>query len=1143
MNLSRTKFLSLLTFLQILSYLLVNNVLQAQQSTLGPTRPSNVSKGIIKDISSLQKGTSKVIDAVPSYLWYRGCGPTSLGMVLGYYDLHGFPDLITGDASTQTNEVNSAIASDQHYNDYSLPLDYSPNLLQDKSNLGGAHASNCLADFMNTSWSSRQNYWGWSWSSDIAPSFVGYVNKINSQYIVTTSYVYYTNPQKWDLYKNEIDNNRPVVLLVDSNGDGATDHFVAGIGYDDNTSQYAIYDTWDNNIHWYQWRDISSAYSWGIYGFDIIKITQPATPTAPVVGTITQPTCAVATGSVVLSGLPATGTWTLTRTPGGTTTTGSGTSTTITGLTAGTYSYTVTNASVCTSPSSANIIINAVPNAPSAPTVGTITQPTCSVATGSVALSGLPATGTWTLTRTPGSVTSTGTGTSATISGLAAGTYIYKVTNESGCTSPSTGNIVINTQPATPTAPVVGTITQPTCAVPMSSVVLSGLPAAGTWTLTRTPGGTTTTGTGTSYTIPGLATGTYTYTVTNSSGCTSGSSGNIVINSNPSAPTAPAVGTITQPTCSVSTGSVVLNGLPASGTWTLTRTPGAVTSTGTGTSTTISGLAAGTYTYTVTDASGCTSGSSGNVIITVQPLASVPTIGTITQPTCSVSTGSVVLNGLPSSGTWTLTRTPGSVTSTGTGTSTTISGLAAGTYTYTVTNASGCTSGSSSSVVINAQPVTPTAPTVGAITQPTCAVPTGSIVLSGLPSTGTWTLTRTPGAVTSTGTGTSTTISGLAAGTYTYTVTDASGCTSGSSGIVVINAQPVTPSSPTIGTITQPTCSVPTGSVALSGLPSSGTWTLTRTPGGTTVTGTGTSKTISDLMAGTYSYTVSDASGCLSSSSSNIVISIQPAVPDQPGSISGSNNPCQGVSQNYRVIAVSGATSYIWTIPSGWSGSSTSETIAVTPGSTGGTISVAANNACGTGSTRTLNAVMASKPTVTTATFSGASASTALGGGNVTSDGGADLTERGVCWSISANPTIANSKTSDGFSTGAFTSTITGLTNGITYHVRAYAINCSGISYGADVTYLHNATGIEEILTNEVSIYPNPVSGLLNIEYKNDNFKTINLLNSQGIRLEKVQVISPRQQIDFSKYEYGIYFLEFVKPDGSAKRMKVINQR
>jgi len=972
MNLSRTKFLSLLTFLQILSYLLVNNVLQAQQSTLGPTRPSNVSKGIIKDISSLQKGTSKVIDAVPSYLWYRGCGPTSLGMVLGYYDLHGFPDLITGDASTQTNEVNSAIASDQHYNDYSLPLDYSPNLLQDKSNLGGAHASNCLADFMNTSWSSRQNYWGWSWSSDIAPSFVGYVNKINSQYIVTTSYVYYTNPQKWDLYKNEIDNNRPVVLLVDSNGDGATDHFVAGIGYDDNTSQYAIYDTWDNNIHWYQWRDISSAYSWGIYGFDIIKITQPATPTAPVVGTITQPTCAVATGSVVLSGLPATGTWTLTRTPGGTTTTGSGTSTTITGLTAGTYSYTVTNASVCTSPSSANIIINAVPNAPSAPTVGTITQPTCSVATGSVALSGLPATGTWTLTRTPGSVTSTGTGTSATISGLAAGTYIYKVTNESGCTSPSTGNIVINTQPATPTAPVVGTITQPTCAVPMSSVVLSGLPAAGTWTLTRTPGGTTTTGTGTSYTIPGLATGTYTYTVTNSSGCTSGSSGNIVINSNPSAPTAPAVGTITQPTCSVSTGSVVLNGLPASGTWTLTRTPGAVTSTGTGTSTTISGLAAGTYTYTVTDASGCTSGSSG---------------------------------------------------------------------------------------------------------------------------------------------------------------------------IVVINAQPVTPSSPTIGTITQPTCSVPTGSVALSGLPSSGTWTLTRTPGGTTVTGTGTSKTISDLMAGTYSYTVSDASGCLSSSSSNIVISIQPAVPDQPGSISGSNNPCQGVSQNYRVIAVSGATSYIWTIPSGWSGSSTSETIAVTPGSTGGTISVAANNACGTGSTRTLNAVMASKPTVTTATFSGASASTALGGGNVTSDGGADLTERGVCWSISANPTIANSKTSDGFSTGAFTSTITGLTNGITYHVRAYAINCSGISYGADVTYLHNATGIEEILTNEVSIYPNPVSGLLNIEYKNDNFKTINLLNSQGIRLEKVQVISPRQQIDFSKYEYGIYFLEFVKPDGSAKRMKVINQR
>ncbi|MBK6783585.1 MAG: hypothetical protein IPG79_07385 [Saprospiraceae bacterium] len=57
--------------------------------------------------------------------------------------------------------------------------------------------------------------------------------------------------------------------------------------------------------------------------------------------------------------------------------------------------------------------------------------------------------------------------------------------------------------------------------------------------------------------------------------------------------------------------------------------------------------------------------------------SSIPVAGTITQPTCSNSTGSVVLNGLPSSGTWTITRSPGNVTYTGTGTSYTVTGLPA----------------------------------------------------------------------------------------------------------------------------------------------------------------------------------------------------------------------------------------------------------------------------------------------------------------------------------------------------------------------------------------------------------------------------------------------------------------------------------
>jgi gliding motility-associated-like protein len=616
---------------------------------------------------------------------------------------------------------------------------------------------------------------------------------------------------------------------------------------------------------------------------NIVINSQPATPAAPAIGTITQPNCATATGSVVLNGLPATGTWTLTGTPGGVIMTGTGTTATVSALTAGTYTFKVTNAVGCSSVASPKVVINVQPATPAAPVVGAITQPTCAISTGKVVLSGLPATGIWTLTRSPGGVTTTGAGTGITVSALAAGTYTFTVTNTAGCTSVPSANAVINIQPATPAAPIVETIIQPTCSLATGSVVLNGLPESGTWTLIRTPGGVTTTGTGTTTTISALAARTYTFKVTNADGCTSVASANVVINVQPATPAAPIVGMITQPTCSLSTGSIFFYGLPVSGTWTLTRMPGGITTTGTGTSITISAPAAGSYTYTVTNAAGCTSAASANLEIKTQPATPpAPAVGTITQPTCAIATGSVVLNGLPASGLWTLTRTSDGATTTGTGTSTTISGLITGTYSYTVSNPDGCTSAASANVVIGAQPSTPTAPVIGIRTQPTCAVATGSVVLSGLPVSGTWTLTRTPGSVTTTGTGTSTTISTLVAGNYTYTVTNSDGCTSAVSAPVVINTQPTSPAVPLIGTVNQPTCSIATGSVVLNGLPATEGWTLTRTPGGITTTGTGTSTTISALVAGTYTYAVTNSDGCTSGPSASVVINVQPETPAAP---------------------------------------------------------------------------------------------------------------------------------------------------------------------------------------------------------------------------------------------------------------------
>ena len=97
-------------------------------------------------------------------------------------------------------------------------------------------------------------------------------------------------------------------------------------------------------------------------------------------------------------------------------------------------------------------------------------------------------------------------------------------------------------------------------------------------------------------------------------------------------------------------------------------------------------------------------------------------------------------------------------------------------------------------------------------------------------------------------------------------------------------------------------------------------------------------------------------------------------------------------------------------------------------------------------------------PVVTTSAVSDVTTSTATCGGNVTDDGGQPVTARGVCWSTSVNPPVADSHTPDGTGTGSFTSSITGLAAGTTYYVRAYATNSVGTAYGAQVTFTTTAT-------------------------------------------------------------------------------------
>ncbi len=104
-----------------------------------------------------------------------------------------------------------------------------------------------------------------------------------------------------------------------------------------------------------------------------------------------------------------------------------------------------------------------------------------------------------------------------------------------------------------------------------------------------------------------------------------------------------------------------------------------------------------------------------------------------------------------------------------------------------------------------------------------------------------------------------------------------------------------------------------------------------------------------------------------------------------------------------------------------------------------------------------------SVPTVTTSSVSNITRFTATCGGNVTSDGGATVTARGVCWSTSPNPLISNSHTTNGSGTGSFTSSTTELWANTTYYIRAYATNSSGTGYGEQKSFTTLSGGGGEI--------------------------------------------------------------------------------
>ena len=287
-------------------------------------------------------------------------------------------------------------------------------------------------------------------------------------------------------------------------------------------------------------------------------------------------------------------------------------------------------------------------------------------------------------------------------------------------------------------------------------------------------------------------------------------------------------------------------------------------------------------------------------------------------------------------------------------------------------------------------------------------------------------------------------------------VTTPSG-TGTSSGSFTVNTLPA---APTAGTITQPTCATSTGSVVLNSLPAVGNWTLTRSPGGTTNTGTGTSTTITGLPSGQYTFTVTNASGCISPASANIAINTQqvtPIIPNQTASISSGSTFTVTPGGGTNPVG----TTYTWTAPTytgGVTGGSAqavpqiniSGTLTIPSGSGTATYIVKPTSGICVGATFTVTVTVTSSCVqVTIGTQPGDNIMCATSGNasfTVVAGGAAPFTYQWQYHNGNTWATVINGTPSGALYTNEITSTlsVTGITTAGSFQYRCYITNCSG---------------------------------------------------------------------------------------------------
>ncbi|MBK9526360.1 MAG: CotH kinase family protein [Bacteroidetes bacterium] len=529
-----------------------------------------------------------------------------------------------------------------------------------------------------------------------------------------------------------------------------------------------------------------------------------------------------------------------------------GNQSTATGLIAGTYEVTVTDAVGC----EGRVTILITEPVSMSASVSGVSLTCFNSANGSASASINGGTAPYSYSWSPSG------GTGSTASQLSSGNYTVTATDASGCTI--TASTVL-TQPSAINAGI--SVSSVTCfGGSNGSATVNPSGGTGAYTYQWSPGNSTLAS------INNLISSTYTVTVTDANSCTANAQATITQASSISANTSS-----TPSTCGAGDGTATVIASGGTPGYTYLWSPAG------GTGSAANALSAGTYTVTVTDANSCSVTSTAIVASTSGLATSISNQSNVSCNGGSNGSGAVFASGgmTPYSYSWSPSG----------GTASAASGLNAGVYTITTTDMSGC---------LSLQQITISQPSALSVSMSNVPVTcfggsngSASVIATG--GTPGYTYSWTPSG------GTTSTISSVSSGNYLVTVTDLAGCTTSS---------PVNVPQPTSISILMTTqaamCGMDNGSVTANVSGGTGAYHYSWLPTLDTIS------SIQNLSAGNYTVTITDANACTKTASATVAANTSPQL--APASVQ--NVTCNGNSDGALSVAVSGGTlpyQYTWT--------------------------------------------------------------------------------------------------------------------------------------------------------------------------------------------------------------------------------------